>query len=918
MLTIKSQKKIQNAREYFREHLCIGDYYSEQHKMTGEWFGLGAEKLGLNGFVQEEPFLSLCEGLDPNTQKRLTLRQNTERRENGQMVANRRILYDFTISPPKSVSIIALLQDDRIVRLHNESVRSAMREIEAFASAQLHKGSAHGVRTTGNVTGAMFRHETSRELDPHLHTHCIVFNATFDQAEQRWKALESSAMYRAQKFAENVYYHELCQGLHALGYEIEPAKYGFEIKGVPQSVVQRFSKRHEQIDIETQKVQANYSGNVHDLREQIARSSRKHKANSATAGQLCPDWLKQLSLDEKAALGSLKSVRASVSALRADAAQLVAWADAHLFERRSVVFEHELLSAALARGRGQNVSVDELRKAIEARHYARQIGTDKLTSQEALQCELDIVLTAEKGRSRHLPFNPRYDGASALSEEQRAAVKQILNSRDFITLFCGRAGTGKSFALKEVNSGLAAAGQSVVVVAPQRQQVIDLEKDGLRAQTLSQLLAVQRLPRQAVVIVDEAGQVGGKDLHALIHLVQAHDGRLILSGDTRQHGAVPASDALRAIEKHSGLTPAEIRTIRRQDPALGKSREERTFIRQYRQAVKLASNGEALESFDQLDRLGCVRELPASDRHKTLAKEYVATTQHNDSVLVVAQTWDEVHAVNDAIRDELNKTGKLSDDHPLTTYRAIDSTDAQKHDPHFYQPGRSVYFLRRYSRYAKGDVYAVVGASDHGISLMKDGRTATISYRYADRLAIVETVSMPVTKGDRLQLKFNGRSVEGHTLANGELVTVQSLLRDGALVVTNDSGVTKTLSATQRLFNRGYAVTSYASQGKTVDRVLISDSANPAATNLNQWYVAISRGRKSATIFTSDKTQLRTAVTQSGNRELAIELGSSDGAACSPQPAWVQRAWENIRRLKQRQWVQPQLHQQTQQHRVRL
>jgi len=128
--------------------------------------------------------------------------------------------------------------------------------------------------------------------------------------------------------------------------------------------------------------------------------------------------------------------------LHADAAHFVAWADAHLFERRSVVYERELLSAALAHGRGQNVTVSDLRKAVEARYHARQIGTDKLTSQEALQCELDIVLTAEKGRSRHLPFNPRYDGASALSEEQRAAVKQILNSHDFITLFRGRAGTG--------------------------------------------------------------------------------------------------------------------------------------------------------------------------------------------------------------------------------------------------------------------------------------------------------------------------------------------------------------------------------------------------------------------------------------------------------------------------------------------
>src|SRR5206468_221974 len=139
-----------------------------------------------------------------------------------------------------------------------------------------------------------------------------------------------------------------------------------------------------------------------------------------------------------------------------------------------------------------------------------------------------------------------------------------------------------------------------------------------------------------------------------------------------QHGAVAASDALRAIEKHSGIKPAEIRTIRRQDPALGKSREERTFIRQYRHAVKLASNGEVLESFDHLDRLGCIRELEASDRRAALAKEYVAAVQRKDSALVVAQTWDEVHAVDDAIRGELKKTGQLHADKMVSTFRAID------------------------------------------------------------------------------------------------------------------------------------------------------------------------------------------------------------------------------------------------------
>src|SRR5207245_5140395 len=82
----------------------------------------------------------------------------------------------------------------------------------------------------------------------------------------------------------------------------------------------------------------------------------------------------------------------------------------------------------------------------------------------------------------------------------------------------------------------------------------------------------------------------------------------------------------------------------------------------------------------------------------------------------------------------------------------------------------------------------------------------------------------------------------------------------------------RVLPCDYRQFVRGYAVTSYASQGKTVDYVLFSDSAVKAATNAQQWYVTISRGRKGIRIFTSDKEQLRENVVRCGNRALALEL----------------------------------------------
>jgi conjugative relaxase-like TrwC/TraI family protein len=903
MIQPRIQFSLVNARQYFREHLSVGDYYSEGMKVTGDWLGQGAKKLGLGGTVNESAFIALCEGKNPATGQKLGQRMNTIRQDAGKdTVANRRIFYDFAIAPPKSVSVVALYQDDRIVALHNEAVRQTMLELEQFAETRVRKDGQNGERVTGNLVTACFRHDTSRELDPHLHTHCAVFNATFDPVESRWKALHPAGMYRAQSFATNFYRHELCKGLRTLGYEIENTAHSFEIKGVPASVIARFSKRNRQINEETNRhlEMGSPVSNVGELRKRIAHGNRRRKLKDSTADRLRPSWAEQLTTGETKTLGALRTVRPTQEK-PADVARIMAWADEHLFERRSVVNDYELISAALARGRGEDFDLAALQAAIEKRGYIREAGTRKLTSREVLSCELGIVVAARDGRGRHPPLSPRYLAAAALSAEQSKAVKQILESRDFITLFRGSAGTGKSFTLCEVTLGLQCAGHPVVVLAPQRQQVADLCADGLAATTLSHCLQVKTLPSRAVVLVDESGQIGGKQLGELVALVKTHRGRLILSGDTRQHGAVQASDALRAIEDFSGLKAAVLRDIRRQDPALAKSAKERAFIATYRRAVKAASSGQIAESFDGLDRLGCIREVAPDERRAILAQEYLASLDRQESPLVVAQTWNEVNGVNEAIRTELQKGGRIGSAVALKTYQAVDLNEAQKRDARFYQPGQFAYLIQRYGRFAKGDLCPIAAANERGLVLIKDGRRSTMSYRHTHRLAITVERETNVAPGDRLQLKFNGKSKEGHGIANGELVTVRRIGADGSLTIEDDRLTIKTLSPQQRLFNRGYAVTSYASQGKTVDTVLFADSSNRTATNANQWYVAISRGRKRVIVFTSDKEMLRANVQRTASRDLALKMipdGGTTPALNQSAAAWTRRAMATIERAR--------------------
>lgn len=906
MLTAKPQLNLASAREYFREHLSTGDYYAQGQKVSGEWFGQGAETLGLDGKVKEEDFLALCEGRNPATGERLTARQNIRRQENGRSVANRRVFYDFTLSPPKSVSVVALMQDDRISQIHARAVRQALSELEKRAETRVRKNGHRGERLTGNVIAATFRHDTSRELDPHLHTHGVVFNATRDPVENRWKALEVQRMYRAQRFVENFYYHELAKGLRSLGYGIESNGRDFEIIGVPRSVVARFSKRHEQIDAETQKriERDGQRGPVQGIRRQVAEDKRRRKQKESTADRLSPYWRKQLNPEEARALAAVRP-QPGAQPTRPETAEALTWAEEHLFERRSVVAEDELLSTALARGRGENFSLDELKGVVAARGYVREAGTDRLTSREVLGCELEVVVAAHDGRGRHGALAPHYRPTETLSVEQKAAVTEILGSRDFVTLFRGGAGTGKSFTLQEVERALRSAGHPVVVLAPQRQQVSDLIADGLPAETLSRFLQRDILPKGAVVVVDEAGQIGGRQLRDLFRAVQAQAGRILLSGDSRQHGAVAASDALRAIEKHAGLKSAEIQTIRRQNPDLGATASERRFIRSYRDAVKAAARGDIRDSFDQLDRLGCVQELPFAERRGVLADAYLEATAKKEKALVVAQTREEARHVNDAIRLRLRAAGELGKDRVLTAYRPRDLDEAEKRDPRYYETGLHVCFLRRYGRYAKGDVCEIAAANKQGLVLLKNNRRSFVSYRYATRFTVVEGAPVEVARGDRLQLKFNGVSIEGKALNNGELVTVRRILRDGSVTVTGEDGSRRTLAPSQRLFVRGYAVTSYGSQGKTVDTVLFCDAANVAATSAEQWYVTVSRGRKRVVVFTSDKESLRSAVQQTGARPLAVEL---DSPAVSGGPEVASESLAVVERLRHHQAVMAHVH----------
>jgi len=151
------------------------------------------------------------------------------------------------------------------------------------------------------------------------------------------------------------------------------------------------------------------------------------------------------------------------------------------------------------------------------------------------------------------------------------------------------------------------------------------------------------------------------------------------------------------------------------------------------------------------------------------------------------------------------------------------------------------------------------------------GKFITLPIRSLDKITVCRAREILVSQNDRLHLKANRTLTNGGRVTNGELVTIKAVRHGGDIELTDG----RVLDHSYREFLPGYAVTSYGSQGKTVDHVLFSDSTIKAATNAQQWYVTISRGRRGVHIFTPDAEQLRENVVRSGHRPLAFEFGNT-------------------------------------------
>lgn len=467
---------------YAQRHLEHSDYYDQRRTVQGEWQGRGAELLGLHGSVTPEQFEAIREGLHPETGEFLRPRHSADRTgANGEVESKARSLYDMTFSAPKSVSIQALVGgDERLLEAHRHAVHEALQEAERHSGTRVRLNGANYDRQTGNLIVAAYTHDTSRQLDPQLHTHAVAANLSYDGIEGRWKALQTSGIYERRAYLTEVYRNDLAREVKALGYEIESKRNskgvdnGFEIKGVSDELRERFSQRSKERDDAIREFVKTEGRQPTDNEVAIlVRDTRPDKLHEISTAEVHARQLGRLSLEEHTSLVNLKETALAQSCSRSlepdAAANALNHAEQHLFERKTVAKDHELFTEALRHSRGE-VDLAALRGTYEfevSRGTYLQTGGNVAT-EYSLERERAIVAVVNEGIGHYARLGGKQqpEVSASLREEQRRAVEVILDSRDLAVNLRGAAGTGKTATLREVHQELQSAGHEVLAVAP--------------------------------------------------------------------------------------------------------------------------------------------------------------------------------------------------------------------------------------------------------------------------------------------------------------------------------------------------------------------------------------------------------------------------------------------------------------------
>jgi conjugative relaxase-like TrwC/TraI family protein len=915
MLTISNPLSASQAQAYHAEEFgnARENYYTKGDQIRGEWHGKLAEQWGLRGNVSEEHFQRLAEGQHPITGEQLVRLKAAREYVNdqGQKVKTmeHRAGWDATFSAPKSVSLTALVGgDERLREAHQQSVAVALDELERYVQARI--GGNLPAETTSKWVAAKFEHDSARPVDgyaaPQIHTHVVFFNLT-ETGDGETYALQPRELYKSQQYATAVYRSGLAGRLKALGYEIERGKSGQpEITGYSEEYLAASSPRRQQIEEHLAK---------ENQRGADAAQIAAHKTRQAKL-QLSQEEMQERHQKMAEAFGNqpeqviaaakerAQRIEQDAPGVRAQSA--VTFSKERNLEREAVVEERELLRDALRRSMGDAAFEDikaEFEKRVEAGNFIEVEGKASspgrtFTTQEMIDCERDTIQAMRAGQDKHavlVSFNTRREiekNHPNLSHSQRTAVEQILASRDQVTALEGVAGAGKTTSLAAIREGVEREGYKVEGFAPTSRAAQKLAEAGIEFSTLQRHLAQsdkEHDGKQRLYVLDESSLASTIQMNAFLHRLQEND-RVLLVGDTRQHQAVEAGTPYQQLQE-AGIQTARLdEIVRQKDPAL-------------KEVVQQLARGDVRDAMEKLDAQGRVHEIVDRDeRLAEIAREY---TTKPEGTLVVSPDNQSRREINEAIHRTMQSAGQVDhSEHRMRTLVARQEiTGADRRWAGQYEPGDVV-------RYTKGSKAHGIEAGEYArvervnekenLVTVKRENGEQVSYdpRRLHGVTLYRETERRFSQGDRVQFTAPNRA---RHIANRELGTIEKIDDRGNLQLRLDSdrAVAFNIKENPHL-DYGYAVTSHSSQGQTADRVLVhvdAEKAGEKLVNRRLAYVALSRGRYDAHLYTNDKIYLVEQLSRDVSHQTAIEQSHTPeftAQKIEPSLNWRQGAVQTI------------------------
>lgn len=845
--------KIKDGENYLTKHLEHNDYYSENEKVTGKWVGRGAELLGLHGNLKhnDSSFEALRLNLHPETWEQLTLRNNTTRTlPDGTEVSNRVVFYDFQCSAQKSVSIMAILAGDkRLIEAHRKASENAFKEMERYATCRM--GEERLRVPTCNLVAARFQHDSSRQLDPQLHSHFVVANATYDGED--WRALETFDVIKYIDYFGRIYQSEMALACRRLGYDIVQTEKGFEIEGVSPELIEKFSKRSQELEKAVAQFREKY-GREPSVKEKnlMARETRGDKLTEIATSEVRALQWKQLSQTEKLQISSLRrlAVERPVAIISDAVEKALDRAKTLVFERVSVCERRQFLAAALFAGLGQ---VDF--SSVQKRMFRGDLlfRNEFVTTMEHLQAERMSIRYVKEQQEAHEPLVKQVtQDLSDLSPERREAVEFVLSSKAGVMAIEGKSGVGKTTVLARVEEELNGVEQDVLFLAPTTVACQSLEKSvSGKVMTLQRFLLsndVQTSAQNRLVVVDEVSLVSVRDGARLLALAQSHGFRLLLLGDARQILSVQAGDWFRLLRDKAKCPTASIDGIIRQKPGT-----------LYHAIVTEMASGRALSGLQMLEKTSAVNEMPRYC--EAAARHYVELRSSAlGSVDLIAPTWHENYAITDEIRKLLKENGKIQN---ARSYEVFDSARwevARKASARHYEKGHAVTFIRPVGGFAQGETVQVHEIKGNQVHVQThDGRIAPLPLTRPRSFDVGQIRSIDVGVGDTILLRKNQ-----WRLVNGHVSTVESIAGDGTIHL--NSGLT--IPPNYRTFTHGYCLTAFRSQSRTAEHVIVAGTSMDARS----FYTALSRGRTGCDLFVTDFKVFKEQMAESLPRPSATDL----------------------------------------------